>query len=262
MSVSLSLDGRHALVCGASRGIGRAAATALGALGARLTLLARNAGDLQTAARELSDQGVDAAAAVADLDDRAALPGVIAGILRDRGDVHVLINNTGGPAAGPLLEAPPEQLAAAFARHVLSAQVLVQHVLPGMRQAGYGRIINVLSTSVKEPIPNLGVSNTIRGAMASWSKTLSGELPPGVTINNVLPGFTDTERLGSLMAATAARTGTTADAVREAWRGTVPEGRIADPSELGAVIAFLASPAASYVRGVSLPVDGGRLRSL
>ncbi|MEC9071843.1 MAG: SDR family oxidoreductase, partial [Myxococcota bacterium] len=133
---------------------------------------------------------------------------------------------------------------------------------PGMTEAGYGRIINVISTSVREPIPNLGVSNTIRGSVASWAKTVSGELPPGVTINNVLPGFTDTDRLGSLAKGRAERSGSTAEGVYELWRSQIPEGRLGRPDELASVIAFLASPAASYIRGVSLPVDGGRLRSI
>lgn len=145
---------------------------------------------------------------------------------------------------------------------MLAPHLLVGLLLPGMRAAGYGRILNVLSTSVREPIPNLGVSNTIRGAVASWAKTLSMELPPGVTINNVLPGYTDTERLGELGAAISARTGKSGEQVRADWVATIPEGRLAEPEELGAVLAFLASPEASYIRGVSLPVDGGRLKSI
>src|SRR5690606_36944419 len=133
---------------------------------------------------------------------------------------------------------------------------------PGMREAGYGRIVNVLSTSVREPIDNLGVSNTIRAAVAGWAKTLSRELPPGVTINNILPGYTDTERLATLASSAGERTGRTADEDRQGWIATVPEGRLGLPEELAAAVAFLASPAAAYVRGVSLPVDGGRLRSI
>ena len=139
---------------------------------------------------------------------------------------------------------------------------MVQKLVPGMLEAGYGRIINVVSTSVREPIPNLGVSNTIRGAVASWAKSLSRELPPGITINNILPGFTDTERLSNLKSAVANRTGKTEEEVHNGWLAQVPEGRLARPEELAAAIAFLASPAAAYIRGVSLPVDGGRLRSI
>ncbi|MCW8140292.1 MAG: SDR family oxidoreductase, partial [Planctomycetota bacterium] len=150
----------------------------------------------------------------------------------------------------------------AFGRHVLGAHLLVRLVLPGMRAAGYGRIVNVVSTSVREPIPNLGVSNTVRAAVAAWAKTLSKELPPGVTINTVLPGYTDTERLASLAEGAAARTGKAVEDVRKGWLATIPEGRLGRPEELGAVIAFLASPAAAYVRGVALPVDGGRLNGI
>jgi 3-oxoacyl-[acyl-carrier protein] reductase len=260
--MNTSLAGRHALVCGASSGIGRAAALALAGLGAEITALARRKDRLDSLVAELRETGVTARALEADLDDRATLGGVIDTLLTEVGPVHVLLNNTGGPPGGPLLEATPEAFEVAFGRHVLASHILVGKVLPGMREAGFGRIVNVISTSVREPIPNLGVSNTIRGAMASWSKTLSGELPPGVTINNVLPGFTDTDRLGQLADGAAARQGTTADTVRENWRNMIPEGRLARPEELGDVIAFLASPAASYVRGVSLAVDGGRLKSI
>ncbi|HEX9792669.1 MAG TPA: SDR family oxidoreductase, partial [Planctomycetota bacterium] len=145
---------------------------------------------------------------------------------------------------------------------VLASHRLVRLLVPGMLEAGYGRIVNVISTSVREPIAGLGVSNTIRGAMAAWAKTLAKELPPGVTINNVLPGFTDTERLASLGASVAARQGTSAAAVRENWLASIPERRLADPAETAAAIAWLCSPEAGYVRGVSLPVDGGRLNSI
>lgn len=260
--MNTSLAGRHALVCGASSGIGRSAALALGALGARVTALARRRDRLDSLVEELRGAGVEAEAVEADLDDRTNLQATIDTLIADFGPVHVLINNSGGPPGGPLLDATPEAFELAFGRHLLASHLIVGRTLGGMREAGYGRIINVISTSVREPIPNLGVSNTIRGAVASWAKTLSRELPPGVTINNVLPGFTDTDRLGQLAEGNANRQGTSADAVREGWRAMIPEGRLARPEELADVIAFLASPAASYVRGVSLPVDGGRLRGI
>jgi len=183
-------------------------------------------------------------------------------LIENRGNVEILINNAGGPPGGPLLEASPEDFLVAFGRHVLASHTLAQFLVPGMIEQGYGRIINIISTSVREPIPNLGLSNTIRGAMASWSKSLSRELPAGITINNVLPGFTDTERLGGLREAVAQRTGSSTDDVLKGWIAQVPEGRLAEASEPAAAIAFLASPAAAYIRGVSLPVDGGRLRSI
>ncbi|TAH36463.1 MAG: SDR family oxidoreductase [Planctomycetota bacterium] len=261
--MDLSLRGRHALVCGASAGIGRAAARALAGLGAEVTALARSQDALAALLAELQSAGAPAARALAtDLDDLGAAQSSIQRLLRANGPVHVLINNSGGPPSGALLEAKPDDFLAAFRRHVLASHTLVGLVLPGMRAAQYGRIVNVVSTSVREPIAGLGVSNTIRGAMAAWAKTLSKELPPGVTINNVLPGFTATERLASLKESMAKRQSTTPDAVEKAWLATVPEGRLGRPEEIAAAIAFLASPAASYIRGVSLPVDGGRLSSI
>jgi 3-oxoacyl-[acyl-carrier protein] reductase len=262
MTVASSLSGRHALVCGASAGIGRASALALAKRGANLTLLARRADRLEALIPLLLEAGAASATAlVADLDDRAGLARALDGLVAQN-PVHILIHNTGGPPGGPLLEAALSTFETAFGRHVLAGQVLVQKLVPGMKAAGYGRIINVVSTSVREPIPNLGVSNTIRGAVASWAKSLSRELPPGITINNILPGFTDTERLGNLRSGVAQRTGQSEDQVLDAWIAQVPEGRLAQPEELGAAVAFLASPEAGYIRGVSLPVDGGRLRSI
>lgn len=260
--MNLSLTGKHALVCGASAGIGRAAALELASLGATVTGLARRADRLTSLREALQDAGTPGYALVADLDDRDELERRVRAHMDAVGPVHVLVNNTGGPAPGPLLEASEDAFLAAFQRHVLTAHRLLRLLLPGMREAGYGRIINVISTSVREPIPNLGVSNTIRAAMAGWAKSAANELPPGVTMNNVLPGYTDTERLGALAEATSSRQGKSPDAVYATWAAMAPEGRIGRPEELGAVIAFLASPAASFVRGVSLAVDGGRTRSL
>jgi 3-oxoacyl-[acyl-carrier protein] reductase len=260
--VGSDLKGRHALVCGASKGIGRAAALKLASEGATVTCLARSADRLDALVAEITAAGGTAAALVADLDEREGLAAAVGARIASVGAVHILINNTGGPPGGPLVDAPASALLAALSRHVLAAHELVQACLPGMRQDGYGRIINVLSTSVREPIDNLGVSNTTRGAMAAWAKSLSRELPPGVTINNVLPGFTDTARLTDLKAGIAARRGLTPDQVEAGWLAMVPEGRLAAPSELADAIAWLASPSAGFIRGVSLPVDGGRLRSI
>ena len=173
-----------------------------------------------------------------------------------------MVHNTGGPAGGPLLDADEDAVLAAIGRHLLTAHLLVRATLPGMRAAGFGRFVQVLSTSVREPIEHLGVSNLTRAAVASWAKSISRELPPGVTINNVLPGYTDTERLGTLAEATARRRGVDVTQVRSEWLAAIPEGRLGEPDELGAVIAFLCSPEAGYVRGTSIPVDGGRLRSI
>lgn len=259
----MNLQGKHALVCGASQGIGRATALALAAEGASITALARTETALESLLPELLAKGAPAVRAlVADADDRPALFAKIELLLRESGPVHILVNNTGGPKAGPILEATEEEFLAAFSRHVLVSHGLVTRVLPGMRGAGYGRIVNVVSTSVKEPIAGLGVSNTTRGAMASWAKTVSKELPPGITINNVLPGYTATERLTALKDSMSARSGKSGDEIEAEWLRSIPEGRLADPSETAAAIAFLASPAGAYIRGVSLAVDGGRLQSI
>ncbi len=257
-----SLSGRSALVCGASMGIGRATARCLAAAGATVVAVARSQGALDDLVSEIAGSGGTAFALRADLDDRPALGAAIDRLLAERGPQHILINNTGGPKGGPLLAASEDELASAFGRHILAAHLLAGRLVPGMTAAGYGRIVNVISTSVREPIPNLGVSNTIRGAMASWAKSLSRELPPGVTINSVLPGFTDTARLEQLAQGRAGREGTEPDAVYRAWIAEVPEGRLALPEETASAIAWLCSPAAAFIRGVCLPVDGGRLRSI
>lgn len=244
----LDLSGKRALVCGGTSGIGKAAVQALQDCGAKVVVLSRSA----TGENTIS----------CNLEDLNSLTKLLETEIQTNGDFEILVNNSGGPPSGPLIDAKPSDFEKAFLRHVLASQTLVQLILPGMKKANYGRIINVISTSVKEPIAGLGVSNTIRGAMASWSKTLSKELPPSITINNVLPGFTATERLEELKQTLSKQKGISPKEVEKAWLGTVPEGRLADPSELGQVIAFLASPAASFVRGVSLPVDGGRTGSI
>ena len=244
----INLDGKRALVCGGTSGIGKAAAEALIACGSEVVILSRSASGNNTIS--------------CDLEDLDSLTVSVNKEIESNGSFEILINNSGGPPSGPLIDAKPSDFEKAFLRHVLASQTLVQLLLSGMQKSEYGRIINIISTSVKEPIPGLGVSNTIRGAMASWSKTLSKELPPSITINNVLPGFTNTERLTELKETLSEQKGISQDEVESAWLSTVPEGRLADPSELGHVIAFLASPAASFVRGVSLPVDGGRTGSI
>ena len=244
----INLDGKRALVCGGTSGIGKAAAEALIACGSEVVILSRSASGNNTIS--------------CDLEDLDSLTVSVNKEIESNGSFEILINNSGGPPSGPLIDAKPSDFEKAFLRHVLASQTLVQLLLSGMQKSEYGRIINIISTSVKEPIPGLGVSNTIRGAMASWSKTLSKELPPCITINNVLPGFTNTERLTELKETLSEQKGISQDEVENAWLSTVPEGRLADPSELGQVIAFLASPAASFVRGVSLPVDGGRTGSI
>ncbi|MBM75250.1 MAG: short-chain dehydrogenase [Proteobacteria bacterium] len=256
------LTGKRALVCGASAGIGRATAVALAKQGAQVIALARRLERLELLKKEIEDfGGLSPILIVADLDQRENAVSLVKQQLQE-GFIHILINNSGGPKGGPLQKAEVSEFEIAFNRHVLCAHRFVQTLLPGMEAQGYGRIINIISTSVYEPIPNLGVSNTIRGAMASWAKSLSRELAPGITINNVLPGFTDTERLDSLKSARAVASGTTPEAVERAWLAQVPEGRLAQPQETAGAIAWLAGPQASYIRGISLAVDGGRLKSI
>jgi 3-oxoacyl-[acyl-carrier protein] reductase len=256
------LEQRHALVCGASRGIGRATAKALAQRGARVTCLARNQTALNELVSEIEADGGHAQALVADLDNTEQLGALVDALVGEVGSVHIVIHNTGGPPSGALTQATSEDLTTAYRRHVLSAQAIMQRTLPGMVAAEYGRFIQVLSTSVREPIPNLGVSNLTRAAMASWAKTLSREFPAGVTINNILPGFTDTDRLTELKQSVASKRGVSPDDVHAGWLAQVPEGRLAQPEETAAAIAFLVSPEAAYIRGVSLAVDGGRLRSI
>lgn len=261
--MDLDLSGRHALVCGASSGIGRAAAVELAGLGATITVLARRNDQLQGLRPILKNAGAGETHAIAaDLEHRDELREKVADHVEKTGPIHILINNTGGPSSGPLLEAKEEDFLKPYGRHLLASHLLAQLVVPGMKDAGYGRIVNVLSSSVREPIPGLGVSNTIRVAMASWAKTLSRELPPGITINSILPGYIDTERLGHLSSEMGLRSGRGAAAIREDWIKATPEGRLGKAEEVGAVIAFLCSPAASFVRGIVMPVDGGRLYSI
>ncbi len=262
--MKLDLLGRHALVCGGSRGIGLAAAAELAALGAHVTLLARSREVLESAAQALPKPaaGQEHGWIAVDMRDHPALQAKVAATVA-AAPVQILVNNSGGPPGGAARDATAEDFRAAFEQHLLAAQTLVQTVLPGMQAAGYGRIVNVISTSVKEPIPNLGVSNTLRGAMASWAKTLAGELArQGITVNCVLPGYTRTRRLEQVLHERAAASGIPQTEIEQQLLAGIPAGRFGEPEEIAAVIAFLASPAAAYVNGVNLQVDGGLTRSL
>jgi 3-oxoacyl-[acyl-carrier protein] reductase len=257
----IDLSGRRALVCGSSQGIGRAAAELLAKAGASVALLARDAAVLEQVRRGLARVGqAEHVALVADFRDPSAVGRVAREHVASAGAVEILVNNTGGPAPGAIVDAEPEEFVAALTMHVLCNHALVQALLPGMKQRGYGRIINIISTSVREPIANLGVSNTTRAAVAAWAKTLAGEVGPfGITVNNVLPGFTQTARLDALIRARAEKQGTSVAQVEEAMKAAIPLRRFAAPAEIAAAVVFLASPLASYVNGVSLPVDGGRI---
>lgn len=259
----ISLQGRRALVGGSTQGIGRASAEALARAGAEVVLLARNREELRAVRDALPrGEGVVHDSLVADFSDPAAVRRTVSDYLGDHPPFHILLNNTGGPPPGPALEATEEAFRAAFAMHLLCNHALVQTLVPGMRAERYGRIVNIVSTSVREPIAGLGVSNTIRAATAGWAKTLSKELgPDGITVNNILPGSTRTGRLEAVIRSRAQAAGASIETVERAMTAEIPLRRFAEAAEIAAAVVFLASPAASYITGVSLPVDGGRLAS-
>jgi 3-oxoacyl-[acyl-carrier protein] reductase len=260
--MDLSLRGKRAVVCGSSQGIGKASALELAMLGADVTLLARDEGRLQGVLTELSRYPGRHDYKIADFSQPSQVQAQ-AQALAAQEAVHILVNNTGGPPPGQAIDADAEHFIKAFTAHLLCNQVLTQAFAPGMKKAGYGRIINIISTSVKMPIRGLGVSNTIRGAVANWAKTLSVELGPfGITVNNVLPGATRTGRFDAVLQGKVERTGKTAEALTEEMIHEIPAARIAAPEEVAAAVAFLASPAASYINGINLPVDGGRTGTL
>ena len=261
--MNLDLTGKRALVCGSTQGIGKAAAIELALLGADITLLARDEEKLKDTLQDIPDLGnLGHHYLVADFSDPENLRSVITNYVSEN-SIDILVNNTGGPPAGPAIEADVAEYLKAFNSHLICNQVLVQAVSPGMIESGYGRVINVISTSVKTPLRGLGVSNTIRGAVASWAKTIATELGPfGITVNNVLPGYTLTSRFESLRNSKSVKENKSEEAVEKEMVSDIPAGRIAEASEIGAAIAFLASPAASYINGINLPVDGGKTLSL
>jgi len=261
--MDLNLSGKRAVVCGSTQGIGKAAAMELALLGACITLVARNEEKLKNVLLELAANGGQKHDYIVVDFNLAEELKIKAGAYAASNTVHILINNTGGPPAGLAIDADPEEFVRAFSNHLLCNQILTQAFVPGMKQAGYGRIINVISTSVKAPIKGLGVSNTIRGAVASWAKTLSLELgQSGITVNNVLPGATLTTRHELVINEASKKTGKSVDQVRAEMLTQIPAGRFGDPRETGAVIAFLCTPGAGYVNGINVPVDGGRTSSL
>ncbi|MEJ7645227.1 MAG: SDR family oxidoreductase [Chryseolinea sp.] len=261
--MNLELNGKRAFVCGSTQGIGRAAALELALLGADVTLIARDTTRLQQTVSELATSpGQHHDFIAVDFSEPEEVNRRVLEYVKTT-TVHILVNNTGGPPAGALVNARPEEFLNAFRSHLINNQHLVQAVMPGMKEAQWGRIINIISTSVKAPLKNMGVSNTIRGAVANWAKTLSLELAPfNITVNNVLPGSTMTGRLESLMQGKAEKSGKTYEQVKRETANEVPAGRIGEAHEVAAAIAFLASPAASYITGINIPVDGGRTSSL
>src|SRR5688572_15303693 len=260
--MNLDLQGKTAIVCGASQGIGKAAAIELSLLGANVTLIARDEQKLKQTWSELHHGHQLHHYISADFSNPVDVKKKIDEFV-SKHTVHILVNNTGGPPGVQAIDANPEDFLKAFSNHLICNQILTQAVVPGMKRDKYGRIINIISTSVKVPLRGLGVSNTIRVAVANWSKTLSLELGPfGITVNNVLPGATMTGRLESILNTNAQKKGITLEEAKQDMIKEIPLGRIAEPSEVAAAIAFLASPAASYINGINVPVDGGRTGSL
>jgi 3-oxoacyl-[acyl-carrier protein] reductase len=261
--ISFNLEGKRALIGGSTQGIGLAITRELASMGAACTLISRNRDSLTKAIALLdTSHGQRHDSLVADFDRYEEVKAVVAAYIAEE-NIQILINNSGGPAGGPMTEAPAEAFLQAFQQHLICNQILAQLVIPGMKSSGYGRIINVISTSVKIPLKGLGVSNTIRGAVASWAKTLSNELGAfGITVNNVLPGATATARLETILENKMKKTNASRESVEAGMLAEIPMKRFAQPEEIAAAAAFLASPAAAYITGVSIPVDGGRTGSL
>ncbi|MEH0155531.1 SDR family oxidoreductase [Limibacter armeniacum] len=262
--MNLNLENKHALVCGSTQGIGKASAIELATLGATVTLLARNEDSLQQTVNELpTPSGQQHKYLCVDFQNPHFLQDKLNSYLDSVQTIHILVNNTGGPAPGPAHTATLDDFEKAFTMHLKCNQVLVQAVIQGMKVAHYGRIINIISTSVKQPIPGLGVSNTIRGAVANWSKTLASELGGfGITVNNVLPGTIKTGRLKAIVQSQSQKNNISEEEVQKRMEMEIPAGRFGEVEEIASVVAFLASPSAAYVNGINVPVDGGRTKSL
>lgn len=259
--MNIDLSGKRAIVCGSTQGIGRATAQELAKAGAAITLVARNEEKLEEVLSGLHGEGHTCI--VADFASPDSLRTALTPYLEKYPVNHILVNNTGGPAPGPIVDAQPEQFVDAFSRHLLCNHLLAQAVLPGMKEVQYGRIINVISTSVKQPLPNLGVSNTVRAAVAGWAKTLSREIAQfGITVNNLLPGATKTGRLEAIVERNAEKQAKSIEEVEKEMVHEIPAGRFGEPEELAYAAVFLASPFAAYITGVSIQVDGGRTGAL
>ncbi|CAL2093650.1 3-oxoacyl-(acyl-carrier protein) reductase [Tenacibaculum sp. 190524A05c] len=258
--MNLDLERKNALVCGSTQGIGKATAIGLAEEGVNVTLVARNEDKLKAVLKELPNNNQEHSYIVADFTKPEDLKNKIEA---SKNSYHILINNTGGPAGGPVFNAELNEFERAFTMHLKCNHVLTQAVVPFMKEQGYGRVINVISTSVKQPLDGLGVSNTIRGAVANWSKTMANELGQfGITVNNVLPGATSTERLNEIINNKANKTGKSVDEVINTMKNAAPAKRFAKPEEVANAVVFLASERASFINGINVPVDGGRTKSL
>ena len=258
------MNNRNALVCGSSKGIGASTAIELSKLGVSITLLARDKDSLKNVFNNLStSDNQNHNVIIADFDNPVELKEKIDAYVKQNPPIHILINNSGGPKPGPIIDANIEDFIAAFNRHLICNHILVQALVPRMKEENFGRIINITSTSVKQPIEGLGISNTIRGAGANWAKTLSFELGEfGITVNNILPGYTDTQRLQEIFLNKSKKSNFDIESIVSDAHSQIPLGRFADPKETAKAICFLASEDASYINGINLPVDGGRLSTL
>ena len=262
--MNLGLRGKVALVAAASRGLGRAVAEELAAEGANLVICGRQLGAIERAAQEIvAATGVDVTAHVADVSDPDAVDRLVAHGVDRFGQIDILVANAGGPPAGPFESLTPAMWDAATRLTLGSALALTRSVLPGMKARRWGRIVNITSIAVKQPVDGLMLSNSLRAAVTGFARTLATEVAPfGVTVNNALPGYTRTERVEQLAQASEARGGPTADAVRRSWESQIPMGRLGEAREFAALVAFLVSDRASYITGASIPVDGGWVRGL
>ncbi|HRG57396.1 MAG TPA: SDR family oxidoreductase [Bacteroidia bacterium] len=258
--MNLNLKNKTAFVCGSTQGIGKAAAIELATLGAKIVLIARNLESLKKAVLEINGiNGLNNEFILADFSNPDHLKIVIHDYVAKNGAAHILVNNTGGPPAGKISDAKIEEFITAFNNHLICNHILTDAVLPFMKRENYGRIINIISTSVKQPLKGLGVSNTVRAAVANWAKTLSSEVAAhGITVNNVLPGATSTARLQGIISNKSQKLNESSDKITQEMLDEIPAGRFADAHEIAAAVAFLASPAAAYINGINLPVDGGR----
>jgi len=260
----MELKDKIAVVCGSTQGIGKAVAMQLAGMGAQIVLVARSEDKLKAVLEELPvTAGQKHSYVAADFSDYKLVSEVLNHWLAVGNEADILINNTGGPKGGPIIDASITEFIETFNQHLICNHLFVQALVPGMKKRGGGRIINIISTSVKQPLPGLGVSNTIRGAVGNWSKTLANELGQfNITVNNVLPGSTNTTRLQSIAEVKSGKTGDSVADIFHEMAEESPMKRIAEPSEIAAAVAFLASPAASYINGINIPVDGGRTKSL
>ena len=260
-SLTTSLKGKNALICGSTAGMGKAVSKEFAQMGANVTLFSRNEEKLKLVIESMDClNNQNHRFLVGDFNHPDNIQSVINNDISQGNTYHILINNSGGPEGGPIIEAKKSEFIEGFNRHLICNHILSTALLSGMKSQKYGRIINIISTSVKQPIQGLGVSNTIRGAVASWSKTFSFEVSKwGITVNNILPGFTDTGRLSSLIESKAKSSNLTETEITNEMKNKIPAGRFGTPEETAKAIAFLASPAAGYINGVNLAVDGGRL---